>query len=122
MIFRILSGSVVALGLGLWTESARADQMFICDDGRMLQVKLADMERLKRSEPCVAAHFGITVKPMPLPVQRPRDFAAPPLKGAQAVEPAAREMGAMAAAQMDFRNVRIINAQPGGHGWFSHTR
>ena len=122
MILRILGGSMVALTLGLFSENVRADQTFLCEDGRMLQVKLAELGALKRREPCIAAHYGLTIKPMPLPVRRPRDFSMPLLKGAQVIEPTRGEMGAVASVSSDYRNVRIINARPGEQGWYAHSR
>ena len=122
MIVRIMAGSIIALGLGLYSEGAGADQTFICEDGRLLQIELQDIERLKRNDPCVAAHYGLTVGTMPLPVQRPPRAALPGLKGAQAAQPPVREIGNVADVSSDYRRVRIINAQPGESGWYQHTR
>ena len=69
MILRILAGSIVALGLGLLSEGAKAGQTFMCDDGRLLQVEQKNMERLKREDACIAACFGLKVQPVSLPVK-----------------------------------------------------
>ena len=53
MILRILAGSIVALGLGLLSEGAKAGQTVMCDDGRLLQVEQKDLERLKRETPAL---------------------------------------------------------------------
>lgn len=121
MILRIFAGSLIALGLGLFSEGAQANQTFMCDDGRMVQVKFEDLERRKRTDACVAAHFGLTVQLVPLPRQRPKDFSGRGLKGAQAATPERPEIGAVATST-DYRNVRIINAGPGSTGWYQHTR
>jgi hypothetical protein len=122
MILRILGASVIALGLGFYTEGARAGQTFMCEDGRLLQVEARDIERLRRQDSCIAAYFGKTLHAVPLPVQRPAIAVGPVFKGAQAVEPEKRPVGAMAQVSTDFRKVRIINAQPGDRAWYSHTR
>lgn len=122
MLLRILSGTFIALGLGLMAEGAQAGQTFLCSDGRVLQVEQRDLERLKRQEPCVAAHYGIAMKIVPLPVQRPPAPAAPTLKGAQAETAMPREIGSVAQLATDYRKVRIINARRGEPAWFSHTR
>jgi hypothetical protein len=122
MLLRILAGSAVALGLGVMTEGAHAGQTFMCTDGRLLQVKLADLERMKRQEPCVAAYYGIAVQSVPLPVQRPALPSKPALKGAQAETAMPREIGNMAEAASNYRNVRIINARRGQPAWFTHAR
>lgn len=120
MIMRILAGSVVALGLGLASEAARADETFICGDGRMLQVALGDLQRLKRQDPCVAAHYGIVIRAMPLPVKRPPPGPKIMLKGAQAATKTSRDIGVIAEVATDYRNVRILNAAPGNGRWFTH--
>lgn len=122
MILRILAGSVVALGLGLAAEQAHAAQTFLCQDGRLLQVELHDLDRMKRDDPCVAAHYGLKIKPVPLPVKRPARAAAPLLKGTKKAAKAQREIGNLAQSTTSFRTVRIINARPNGSAWFKHTR
>mgnify|MGYP001819034291 FL=1 len=123
MILRIIAGSAIALGLGLMTESVRAAQTFLCEDGRVLQVELKNLERLKREDACVASHYGIKVKLVPLPVKRPARPVVGALKGSKKPAPPRREIGVVAAsATSSFRNVRIINARGGGARWFQHRR
>lgn len=58
MIVRIFAASVMALLAGSLVERARADQAFICDDGSLIQVKPADIERMRRENACVAKYLG----------------------------------------------------------------
>ncbi len=58
MILKILAISFFALLVGAFFEGAQADQTFLCDDGKLLQVKSADIERLRRENPCVAKYLG----------------------------------------------------------------
>lgn len=123
MILRILALSAIALGLGFATEQAHAAQTFLCQAGRVLQIESHDLERMKRVEPCVAAAFGLKINPVPLPVKRPNRVAAPKLKGTKPIaKTRANNIGALALQSTSYRNVRIINAQPGSQGWFKHTR
>ena len=91
--------------------------------GTVLQVALRNLERLKREDACVAAHYGMTVKLVPLPVKRPSRRVVRKLKGSKKPAPPRREIGVVAArATSSFRNVRIINARGGGAKWFQHRR
>lgn len=126
MILRILSGSVIALGLGLYAESADAAQTFLCSDGRVLNVELADLERAKRDEPCVAQHFAagdFQAVSVPLPVKRPAGFELRPLKETAETDTSRLgRRGDRADAVVDYRNVRIINPSRDGSTWFTHRR
>lgn len=122
MILRILAGSIVALGLGLMSEGAKAGQTFTCDDGRLLQVEQKDMERLKREEACIGAYFGSKVQQVPLPMKRSPEAAAGLLKGAQQAAAPRRAIGSVAQVTTDFRKVRIINATGNNGRWFRHRR
>ncbi|MEO0670694.1 MAG: hypothetical protein AAFZ05_01550 [Pseudomonadota bacterium] len=80
MITRCLFVATLALVAGAFAEGARADQTFVCEDGRTLTMTSAAVEDAKLHDPCVAQHFGLTVgsikrrpsAPMiALPVRRP---------------------------------------------------
>ena len=94
----------------------------MCDDGRLLQVELRQLERMKQSEPCVAAYYGLVVQSVPLPVRRPARPLRHVRKGSQTTAEPPREIGTMADATTSFRKVRIINARRGSRGWYIHTR
>ncbi len=40
---------------------AAADEAYVCEGGRIVYVKLGQVEALRRSDPCIAAYFGETV-------------------------------------------------------------
>ena len=122
MIVRIIAGSMIALGLGLMTENVQAAQTFMCDDGRLLQVELDQLERLKRTEPCIAAHYGLEVVVVPLPVKRPPPPIQPVLKGSRAPAKLPRQAGQVAEVSSSYRRVRILNAAKGRRAWYIHTR
>ena len=122
MIARIIAGSIIALGLGLMTENAQAAQTFMCDDGRLLEVESNQLERLKRTDPCIAAYYGLEVRTVPLPVKRPPPRVQHVLKGSRAPATSRRDIGAVAQAGSSYRKVRIINAPRGRRAWFIHSR
>jgi len=74
MIKRLLTGSVLALLAGSFVEAARAEQIFVCDDGRTLRISNASLEDAKRHDPCVAKSFGRAVRPrrVAVPERNPR--------------------------------------------------
>ena len=116
MIARIFALSLIALLAGSLVETARADQSFICDDGKLIQVKANDLERMKRENACVAKHFGglARTRNVPLPTRKPqtgliRMRRAEPAKDATT-------------GPVNYRMVRIINAAEGGPKWFHHRR
>lgn len=122
MIMRIVAGSMIALGLGLMAENVQAAQTFMCDDGRLLEVELDQLENLKRTDPCIAAHYGLKVRIVPLPVKRPPPPIQHVLKGSRAPAKAPRDVGQVAQAGSSYRRVRIINAAQGRRAWFIHSR
>ncbi len=130
MIMRILAGSIIALGLGLMTEGARAEQMFICSDGTLRQVAHQDLERLKRQDACIARHFGIEIAKVPLPVKRPKHLLPTKPRTTQHLQlkrsanPERQHSANRSVASIwtDYRKVRIINALPGSRPWYRHTR
>ncbi len=122
MIVRIIAGSMIALGLGLMTEKVQAAQTFMCDDGRLVQVELNELEKLKRTDPCIAAHYGLKVRIVPLPVKRPPTPIQHVLKVSRTPAKAPRDVGPVAQAGSSFRRVRIINAAKGRRAWFIHSR
>lgn len=122
MIARIIAGSLIALGLGLMTENAEAAQTFMCEDGRLLQVELHELERLKRTDPCIAAHYGLEVALVPLPVKRPPPPIQHVLKGSRVPAKSPREAGQVAEVGSSYRRVRILNAAKGRRAWFIHAR
>ncbi len=135
MIVRILAISAVALAIGAYAEQAHAGQIFICEDGRTVEVELQNLEAVKRSDSCVAKYFGIKISgqvavdaksvatanglAVVLPERKPK---LPKLRAAQSSAPAvggATRRRKLATAQGgDSRPVRIINAQPGSAQWF----
>lgn len=53
--------SVVAAQQLLGSDTANAADAFLCDGGRVVYVELADLERMKRTDACIAGYFGIAI-------------------------------------------------------------
>ncbi|MGF1649768.1 MAG: hypothetical protein ACFCUN_04905 [Hyphomicrobiaceae bacterium] len=76
---RLFAWAAIVLSLSPVAGRAAASQVFVCGDGRTVAAATADIERLRRTDPCVAAHFGEVVQravlpatpTVPLPKRRP---------------------------------------------------
>ncbi len=56
---------IISIGLLLvWppVTGAIADELFICDGNKNLRVPLEKLDHMKRTNACVAAHYGLEVK------------------------------------------------------------
>lgn len=43
--------------------AALADEAYVCEGGRIVYVAFGDLERLKRTDACIAAHYGLQIAP-----------------------------------------------------------
>lgn len=145
--WRVSIGFVVsAMGVALTAVSApsRADEAYLCAPDKVVYVSTADLPKLKRTDPCIAAYYGLTVetpakpaaavaasiKPStPLPAKKPAAVVLKPLAEAEAtsrpsVQPA--QLAALtppsAMPATDYRNVKILNASRPDDAWFRHTK
>lgn len=132
-LFLISLGFLAAIGI----EAARADEAFLCEGGRIVKVPAGRLEAMKQTDPCIASHFGKTLKtearletgalapqqilpthllPAPVVVEgyRPRRAMRRDSKG---TAPLPRT-----AEGTDFRNVVLLNPEPGQPAIFRHER
>lgn len=132
------------LGLGACPLSARADDAYLCGPDKIVYVAVDDLELKKRTDPCIAAYFGLKVEepvasaPAAAAAPSPaRGVKAPPIvraelkpltdsefpsRAARPLEQQALLLPPRATPGTDFRNVKILNAASPGDGWFHHTR
>lgn len=165
-------GLAVALPvLSIDAGSAKADDAYVCDSGRIVYVKLGSLEQMKRTDPCIAAHYGIELNPAKtlaepaadvaeietvVEPQRRQDDDVPAMALVRTgSEPRHAKIGArihpdakkhkgqgtvqlvgtvgriverappappLAHPETDFRNVRVLNAQPGDSALYRHLR
>lgn len=138
---RLTLTASLLLSLSTPVIPAQADEGYLCSDGSIVYVKLGTLERMKRSNACVAAYYGLKVEEaadrQPAPAASapiaPADTAAPSLRRlpdetppatgvARNAREAALRRPPMPAPNTDYRNVRIINAADGQARTFHHQR
>lgn len=140
----------LSLGLlNLAAETARADEAFLCGPDTVVYVAAGELEIKKRTDPCVASHFGLTVDTVspradngavPEPAKAPEadtHKASGASKGTlplKALEPPERadpvsvreeRSAALIVGSVpgtDYRNIRILNASSPDAQWFRHKR
>lgn len=142
----LLRGSIAALAFAVsaltGAPTARADEAYVCDAGRVVYVKPGELEAMKHSDACIAGYYGITLAPARA-APAAGEMSTPPVEfkkldvpenQASNGKPAsyrvalagtgviARRAPAVAAPDTDFRNVRLINGGPGSDGWYRHTQ
>ena len=153
MALRCVSPALALLTLaaacGFDASSVRADEAFLCGPDTVVYVKPEELELKKRTDPCIARYFGLSVEtdaaaagpaPSASPVSgskqaavtraAPKDIALKSLQSpetAERVTPPAPQRSAslqppVAAPGTDYRNVRVINASSASDQWFKHTR
>lgn len=57
--FALLAGS---LSLLFTATPLRADEAYVCGPDKIVYVAVADLERMKRTNPCIAAYYGLKVE------------------------------------------------------------
>ncbi len=143
MAWRISVGFAVtaaSLVLGGATGVARADDAYVCGPDKIVYVAVEDLEAKKRSDPCIAAYYGLTVDTVIKTAAEatPQAAASAPttilaeLKTLTASDVpervrASREQHALlvaphAAPGTDYRNIRVLNASSPDSMWFLHSK
>ena len=147
MAWRISIGFVVlaqAIALASASSEARADEAYLCGPDRIVYVAVADLEAKKRSDPCIAAYFGLSAETvvktvssaavapewrtttikieteLKTPAPELPDRAPAARQQQAALSPAVLAQGG-ASPGTDFRNVRVINAAASDAAWFRHS-
>lgn len=113
MILKVLLVASLALIAGALAENVRADEIFLCEDGRQLHVATKDVGVAKQTDPCVAAHFGLPAPKSPL-VAQTRTTVEPPLPNPRRTglrrTVSESQTGAGRQRRVDLSNVVILNA------------
>lgn len=143
----LLRGSIAVLAFAMsaltQTPMAHADEAYVCDAGHVVYVKPGELEAMKRSDACIASYYGITLAPPSAPavagpVKAPQielKKLDDPEQQANSGKPSTMRFAyasgtaeiryrapPLAAAETDFRNVRLINGGAESGGWFRHTQ
>lgn len=94
MAFRIgIVGIAFASGMSGWgladVRAARADEAFLCGPDTVVYVKSAELELKKRTDPCIAAYFGLQIGGSPSPgTQPPETKPSDKSAGSDGLQPA----------------------------------
>lgn len=135
--------AVSAGAMGVVSSPVRADDAYLCGPDKIVYVALADLENMKRTDPCIAAYYGLKVEaPVQAAVKTAPDkladankserHEAPQFKGLSEPEvPGRISRNASRQASLepprasegtDYRNVKILNASAPDAAWYRHTR
>ena len=147
MLWRVSVGfavTVSSLAFAGGSTGARADDAYICGPNTIVYVKLEDLEAKKRSDPCIAAYYGLKVEPTggsaktaevvsqhsPLAPPalniaaelKPLDMSELPSRAATKLERQAVLVPAVTAPGTNYRDVRVLNATSSADAWFRHQK
>lgn len=126
-------GFLAAIGV----EAARADEAFLCEGGRIVKVPVGRLEAMKQTDPCIAAHFGVRLKAETrletgalapreaLPIHLlPAPVVVEGYRAKRAVRPDPKSSASLprTAEGTDFRNVVLLNPEPGQPAIYRHER
>jgi hypothetical protein len=147
MLWRVSVGfavTVSSLAFAGGSTGARADDAYICGPDTIVYVKLEDLEAKKRSDPCIAAYYGLKVvrqdgapktaeissppSPVTPPVLniaaelKPLDVSELPSRVTPKLERQAALVPAVTAPGTNYRDVRVLNATSAADVWFHHQK
>lgn len=116
-ILLVLSIAGLSLAAGALVERVKAEQAFLCEGGRIVYGRGAEVEQLKLTDPCVAGYFGITLERGADPaIVKP---AMPAELRATAVETPPAPSPVRDAARPE---IKILNSRPGDDTWRASSR
>ena len=110
MMMKLLVAAGAALAAGFLVEGARADEAYVCEGGRVVTVKPGQLEELKKTDDCIAHYYP--------EARRESDAKA----GDAALKVSAQAPSQPTPPPSDFRNVRLLNPQPGAPSVYFHRR
>lgn len=149
-VSHLLLAAFSALALSVFAHPVTADEAYLCGPDSIVYVSAADLPKMKRTNACIAAYYGLSIEaPEPRTkapaAAKPVANAAKPTANLRAnpdvqaalkprVEPdftarttlSPQRQAALVAPRAvpgtDFRNVRILNATSDDAAVFRHTK
>lgn len=105
----VVALGTVALAAIAMATSGLADESYVCDDGRIVTVRFGELEKLSRTDDCIAKHLARrgaaalqpVAQPLPLPPTAAVDVPLPVRKPAIAIAAAGAAAATAAAAAAD---------------------
>ena len=147
MSWRVSVGFAVTASAAAMSLSAipvRADEAYLCGPDKVVYVAVEDLEMRKRTDPCIAAYFGLKVDaaveitPVAATTSAKREKTAlsktaaaglKPLSDAEIPDRVSKNPERQAALDppratpgTDYRNIKILNAVSTDDGWYRHTK
>jgi hypothetical protein len=141
----IIAAAAAAAAIGSPAPSL-ADEAYLCGPDKVVYVSAADLPLKKRTDPCIAAYYGLSIESSEpgaaaganknahsndaQPVARSTEAQLRPLSDKDAPELRDQRHAALDTAPAmpkamrgtDYRNVKILNAGDPGGAWFLHTK
>ncbi|PPC88283.1 MAG: hypothetical protein CTY31_11415 [Hyphomicrobium sp.] len=142
-----VSVAIISLSLAGNGDIAFAADAYVCGPDKLVYVEIKDLERMKRSDACIAAYYGLKIEPERAEVKtkaiienepklkEPLKTNSSPIKFKPIVQddivkdgrradlnPAQLTQSPLPSANTDYRNVRIINAVSEDQTWYRHQQ
>lgn len=137
----LLMAVLSSASISMFASPATADEAYLCGPDSVIYVSAEDLPRMKTTNACIAAYYGLTVTAADQQQQAVSKTASPARRKADAhaalkplLEPdtSARSgsvpvrqaslLPPVAAPGTDYRNVRILNATSDSAAVFHHAR
>lgn len=143
-----LFGAAAAAAAIMCPATAQADEAYLCGPDKVVYVSVADLPMMKRTDPCIAAYYGLTVEgassaagAQPAAGHTPsisqsvksveaelKLLSDPDMRGGAEKFP--QQQAALAPVRIppratvgtDYRNVKILNAATPESAWFHHAK
>jgi hypothetical protein len=147
MSWRVSVGFAVTVTAAAFSLSAipvRADEAYLCGPDKVVYVAVEDLELRKRTDPCIAAYYGLKVEAAvevtPIAATPPVKLekaaltktvvaGLKPLSDAEIPDRISKKPERQAALDppratpgTDYRNIKILNAASAGDAWYRHTK
>jgi hypothetical protein len=137
--------TVSAAALSFSAIPVRADEAYLCGPDKVVYVTVEDLEKMKRTDACIAAYYGLKVDAAAVEITpvaavspaRDKQSASSqaavaglkPLSDAEIPDRIAKKLERQAALEppraapgTDYRNIKILNAASTDDAWYRHTK
>jgi hypothetical protein len=137
--------TVSAAALSFSAVPVRADEAYLCGPDKVVYVAVEDLEKMKRTDACIAGYYGLKVDAAAVEVTPVAASAAAkdqhatatsakvaglkPLTDAEIPDRIAKKLERQAALEppraapgTDYRNIKILNAASTDDAWYRHTK
>lgn len=133
--------AVSAGAMGVVSSPVHADEAYLCGPDKIVYVAPGDLENKKRTDPCIAGYYGLTVD-APAALEKAAEAKAETatqqrsaaaqlklLSFPEVPDRVSANIGRHAALEppratpgTDYRNVKILNATGPDAAWYRHSR